>query len=205
MADADPTARLERLWAGDFGDAYLGRNPDAARGRRDFWEARLRDLRVHNALEVGCNVGANLLWLAEFLGAENVAGVDVNETAVRAARAAVPGAVIRVASAYDLPFEDASFDLVFTTGVLIHLSPDHVGRAMAEVVRCSRRFVLCGEYYAKRLEEVPYRGERGALFKQDYGGLYRQFHPELKLRDSGFLPASEGVWDDVTWWLLEKG
>jgi hypothetical protein len=110
-----------------------------------------------------------------------------------------------VASARELPFADDSFDLVFTTGVLIHQSPDELPRVMDEIVRCSRRYVLCGEYRADELEEVPYRGQRGALYKQDYGALYQERFPQLQLLEEGFLPKSEGVWDDVTYWIFEQG
>lgn len=197
-------ARLEGLWRGRFGDEYMQRNREAARGRRSFWEARLAEIEVGRALEVGCNVGGNLVWLAELIGAENVAGIDVNEAAVEVAREAAPGSDIRVASAYELPHEDGSFDLTFTTGVLIHVPPEHVAEAMSEIVRCSRRYVLCGEYHSEEPEEIVYRGESGALFKRDYGRLYQDQHPQLRLVSTGFLPSSEGVWDDVTWWLLEK-
>lgn len=203
-AEKDATARLEALWSGEFGDHYVERNSAAAAGRREFWAERLGPIEVTSALEVGCNVGGNIAWLAELLGAANVAGVDVNEAALERARAVAPGADLRIASAYELPWDDGTFDLAFTTGVLIHLPPEHVAEAMAEIVRCSRRYVLCGEYHASELEEVVYRGEEGALFKRDYGRLYRENHPELSLIDTGFLPASEGVWDDVTWWLFEK-
>ena len=74
---------------------------------------------------------------------------------------------------------------------------------MAEIVRCSRRHVLCGEYYAERPTEIPYRGHRGALFKRDFGALYRTRFPELTLLDQGFLSKADG-WDDVTWWMFEK-
>ena len=198
-------ARLEELWSGPFGDRYVERNKEAAQGRRDFWAARLAEIKPASALEVGCNVGGNLVWLAELLGAENVAGIDVNEAAIDLARLTVPGADLRVGSAYELPYADGAFDLTFTTGVLIHIPPEHLAQAMAEVVRCSRRHVLCGEYHSNEPEEIAYRGERGALFKRDFGSLYQEQHPHLKLIDSGFLPSSEGAaWDDVTWWLLEK-
>ena len=74
---------------------------------------------------------------------------------------------------------------------------------MSEIVRCSRRYVLCGEYYADELTEVAYRGHRGALFKRDFGRLYQNLFPELELRADGFLSKADG-WDDVTWWLFEK-
>jgi pseudaminic acid biosynthesis-associated methylase len=201
----DDAARLEALWAGGFGDAYLERNRAVAEGRKPFWEARLAQMEVGNALEVGCNLGANLVWLADLLGAENVAGVDVNENALEVARAALPKADVRRSVARELPFEDDSFDLVFTTMVLIHQPPDELPGVMDEIVRCSRRYVLCGEYYDDKLVEVPYRGERDALYRNDYGRLYQERYPELKLLDKGFLPRSEGVWDDVTFWVFEQG
>jgi hypothetical protein len=71
------------------------------------------------------------------------------------------------------------------------------------MVRCSRRWVLCGEYHAEYTVEVPYRGQEGALFKRDYGRLFLELFPDLTLRDQGFLGRDDG-WDDVTWWVLEK-
>jgi len=205
MSGSDETTRLEGLWAGDFGDEYVDRNARAGDGRQEFWTDRLAGIEVATALEVGCNVGANLRWLAEALGQANVAGVDINEKAVEQLSQQLPEADVRVGPARDLPFPDASFDLTFTTGVLIHQPLEELPHVMAEIVRCSSRYVLCGEYYAEELVEVPYRGQEGALFKQDFGGLYLREYPELQQVDTGFLPASEGVWDDITWWLLEKG
>ena len=99
------------------------RNAAAGEGRRPFWEARTTQFGFASALEVGCNVGGNLRWLAELLGPENVAGVDVNEQALEILRERCPGVDVRLAPARELPFEDGAFDLVFTTGVLIHQPP----------------------------------------------------------------------------------
>jgi pseudaminic acid biosynthesis-associated methylase len=196
--------RLEALWSGDFGDQYVDRNAAAGEGRRPFWAERHQKLGFTSALEVGCNLGGNTRWLAELLGPENVAGVDVNEHALAVLRENIPGVDVRLASARDLPFGDASFDLVFTTGVLIHQAPDELPRIMDEIVRCSRRYVLCGEYRADALEEVHYRGHSGALFRNDYGRLYSERFASLRLVEEGFLPRSEGVWDDITFWVFEK-
>jgi pseudaminic acid biosynthesis-associated methylase len=205
MTPEDDAARLEGLWSGEFGDDYVERNRAASEGRRPFWEHVLGRIEAASALEIGCNVGGNLRWLAALLGAENVAGVDVNERALEVVRSEIPGIDVRVASARELPFADDSFDLVFTTGVLIHQSPEELPRVMDEIVRASRRYVLCGEYRADELEEVPYRGQRGALYKQDYGRLYADRFPQLQLLEEGFLPKSDGVWDDVTYWIFEQG
>lgn len=205
MADRkSDVARLESLWAGEFGDAYAARNAAAAEGREPFWRALLAEYPIRNALEVGCNLGANLRWLSELLPPRQVFGVDINESALSELRRGLPGVNAVWATARELPFRDRSFDLVFTTGVLIHQAPEALPVVMAEIVRCSRRYVLCGEYYAETPTEVPYRGQSGALWKRDFGGLYQDLFPELVLRKTGFLSREAGGWDDVTYWLLEK-
>jgi hypothetical protein len=105
--------------------------------------------------------------------------------------------------ARDLPFRDAWFDLAFTTGVLIHQPEASVHNVMTEIVRVSRRYVLCGEYYAPQVVEVAYRGQSRALFKRDYGRLYVENFPSLRLVDEGFLGRDDG-WDEINWWLFEK-
>jgi hypothetical protein len=74
---------------------------------------------------------------------------------------------------------------------------------MLEIVRCARRYVLCLEYFAEGVVEVPYRGHRRALFKQDFGARYLEACPTLHLIRTGHLARGEG-WDDVTVWLFEK-
>ena len=197
--------RLEALWGGEFGDAYVDRNREAGMGRGPYWKSVLARTGARDVLEVGCNVGGNLRWIVEALGPETVTGIDINEKALREVRESLK---IRaeLASATDLPFADGSFDLVFTMGVLIHQAPDALPRVMSEIVRTSRRWVLCGEYFSEEVTEVPYRGHAGALYKRDFGGDYARWFPRLALVDRGFLPRSpETSWDDVTWWLFEKG
>ena len=89
-------------------------------------------------------------------------------------------------------------------GVLIHQPPGQLPAVMDEIVRCSRRYVLCGEYRADEPEEVHYRGQAGALFRQDYGRLYRDRFPGLRLVEEGFLPRKEGAGDDATFWVFEQ-
>lgn len=195
--------RLEGLWAGEFGDAYTDRNAAAGAARGPFWRRVLDGLDVRSVLEVGCNVGANLRWLQELLDPACVFGVDVNREALACVRRTYVHVNAVTASARQLPFRDRSFDLVFTTGVLIHVPPPVLPLAMAEIVRCSRRYVLCGEYFAEEPTEVPYRGQQGALFKRDFGGLYRELFPELELVREGQVGLDEGF-DDVTWWLFGR-
>ncbi|HEV8322566.1 MAG TPA: pseudaminic acid biosynthesis-associated methylase [Myxococcota bacterium] len=202
-AETPRASRLESLWQGAFGDDYTKRNADTAQARRPFWTELLGRRPCERVLEVGCNLGANLESIATLVPPRGVFGLDVNEGALVELRAHLPRVNAVWGLARELPFRDRYFDLVFTTGVLIHQPPDMMPVVMGEIVRCSRRYVLAGEYHSETLTEVPYRGQPGALYKRDFGALYRELHPELRLLDQGFLSVEKG-WDDVTYWLFER-
>jgi pseudaminic acid biosynthesis-associated methylase len=181
------------------------RNANAANGRQAFWDDLLGRFPLRTVLEVGCNVGGNVHWLAKALNPRDLYGVDINEEALADLRRDSPGVNAVWSPARTLPFRDGQFDLTFTTGVLIHQAPETLPLVMGELVRCSRRYVLCGEYHADELTEVPYRGQEGALWKRDWGKLYVDLFPELQQRATGFLPRGpDSSWDDVTWWMFEK-
>ncbi len=200
---SEDAARLESLWQGGFGDAYTSRNAGAGTSREPFWRKLLEGRPIQTVLEVGCNLGANLRWLSAILPGRQVYGLDVNESALRKVRQDFPDVNAVWSKARELPFRDRFFDLTFTCGVLIHQPPESLSYVMSEIVRCSGRYVLAAEYFAETMTEVPYRGQTGALFKANYGGLYLKNHPELRLVAEGYLGKDQG-WDDVTWWLLEK-
>ena len=195
--------RLENLWAGEFGDAYSARNAAAGEGRDRFWSALFGAHSVASVLEIGCNVGANLQWIAQHVPPEDVYGIDVNEGALERLRERLPRINAIRSRGRDLPFRDRWFDLTFTSGVLIHQPDSTLPLVMSEIVRVSKRFVLALEYAADDTVVVPYRGQDRALFKRDYTSLYRELFPDLKLIDEGFLGRDEG-WDDTTWCLYAR-
>lgn len=201
--DPPEATRLEALWSGEFGDEYVTRNADAYDQRAPFWRSILEGHPCRRVLEVGANVGGNLQWVAEHVEATQVYGVDVNRSALQRLQQRVPGVNALWSPARELPFRDRWFDLVFTMGVLIHQPDATLPLVMAEMVRCSRRWVLCGEYFGETTEEVPYRGHDGALFRRDYGRRFAELFPDLQQVGTGFLGRDEG-WDDVTWWLFER-
>lgn len=195
--------RLEQLWAGQFGDDYVNRNRHAWKTRESFWNRILIEFPARRVLEIGCNVGANIHWIARHMPPGGIFGVDINLGALSELRRSVPLANALCSAARRLPFRDASFDLVFTMGVLIH-QPDHsLPLVIEEAYRCSCKYLFFGEYFADETTEIPYRGQRGALFKRDYGRISGDLFPDLVLRTTGFLGRDQG-WDDVTYWLFEK-
>jgi pseudaminic acid biosynthesis-associated methylase len=202
--DKNPDAvRLEKLWGGEFGDAYVERNREAGNLRGPFWKNLLAEFEAHKVLEVGCNIGANLRWVASVLDPQDVYGVDINLKALNELHQTLPGVNAIWSPGRELPFRDRWFDMVFTMGVLIHQPESTLPLVMNEIVRCSSRYVVCGEYYAEQTTEIPYRDQSGALFNRNYGRLYQELFPELALLKQGILGPDQG-WKDVTYWVFEK-
>ena len=79
------------------------------------------------------------------------------------------------------PIPNNSFDLVFTSDVLIHVSPKHLAKALGEIVRVSRRFVLGFEFYAYKPQAVVYRGRRDLLWRRNYKQEYLKLFPNLSV------------------------
>jgi pseudaminic acid biosynthesis-associated methylase len=207
-----PNQQLE-LWRSDFGDAYAERNNNAIteegtrRLMRDWGRMLYHAVtpRPRSALEVGCNIGRNLLALRHFV--ETLHAVEPNAAAVETARAHpdLAESDIREGEGFALPYGDASIDLVFTSGVLIHIAPHDLGTVVDEIVRVSRRYILCIEYFSHEPTEVEYHGRRGYLFKRDFGRFYLERHPRLTVVDYGFLWQPLDSSDDSNWWLFAKG
>lgn len=152
-------------WKGDFGREYTDRNVVDWRTRVEGFRAFMPP-DAHTVLEVGCNRGHNLLALRS-LGYD-VTGVEPQQYARAIARyeSLVPA---YDGDIYTIPAGDETTDLVFTSGVLIHVPPHRLDDAIAEMVRVSRRYVLCIEYHADTDTEKVYRGRGGMMWNRDYG------------------------------------
>lgn len=199
-------------WSGEFGRDYIARNPvskessgQAETAFRRMLETAGITRETKSVLEVGANVGINLSALRRILPDARIAAVEPNPTACEALRQSPSKIEVHEASAYKLPFEDKSFDLVFTNGVLIHIPPDKLATAVSEICRVSKTFVLCSEYFSHKPEEIAYHGRQGLLWKRDFGSFYLDTVPGLKVRSYGFLWQRElPLFDDLNWWVFEK-
>jgi len=200
---AGDAIRLEQLWKGEFGDAYVNRNVAEIPERAMFWRRFLDEFETRTVLEVGCAHGENLSHIAHLLNQATVIGFDINESALRAVRTATPANAI-LGSARQLPFRDRSCDLVFTVGLLIHQPDSTLPLVMSEIVRCSSRWVVCGEYHSDTPTDIEYRGHRSILFKRDYGALYQRLFPDLRIVETRELTKESDGFDRVTLVILER-
>jgi pseudaminic acid biosynthesis-associated methylase len=198
-------------WTGQFGDDYVERNDYSqwklACGIEGF-RRMLGGLTIASVLEVGSNIGLKLLFIDRlFQGRLKLFAVEPNGKAFARLTAQEHFKLAGAwrADAFGLPLPDACMDLVFTSGVLIHISPDDLGRATDEINRVARKYLLCVEYFSHTPVEVPYRGHQGLLFKRDFGTFYQDRYPHLQCLNYGFLWKRElPVFDNLNWWLFEK-
>jgi pseudaminic acid biosynthesis-associated methylase len=199
MRSRKETAQLAE-WQGDFGKEYTERNLFTPEQVDDLWvknygitrsELNRRFLGELPAgakiLEVGCNI-ANQLLLLQRQGYGDLHGVEVQSHAIGVARSRASQIKLVQGTAFRLPYKDGCFDLVFTSGVLIHIAPADLPVALDEIHRCARTYILGAEYYAPAVTEVSYRERSALLWKMDYARQYLSRFDDLTLVREQQLP-----------------
>lgn len=182
-----------KQWAGEFGRQYTDRNAYSLDEFEDFHrknfgvtrtelnERFLRGIdRSIRILEVGSNVG-NQLWCLQKMGFQNLYGIELQNYAVALSKKRTSGINIIQGSAFDIPFKGGYFDLVFTSGVLIHISPSDLPVVLKEIHRCTKSYIWGFEYWSKEFTEVTYRGNENLLWKADYANVYLKSFSDLVL------------------------
>jgi len=198
----------QQFWARTYAAEYMRKNSqfDKQSGV-DCWMqmlAKAKDIR--SVLECGCNIGRNIGFLNEVLPQAGKSIIEISEPAYE-----YVSSRYQLDKAFNGPilaskFEDNSFDLVFTMGVLIHIHPDELQANMKKIFDYSCRYVLMGEYFNRTPVMLDYQGEKDKLFKRDFGKLFIESF-DVKLVDYGFLWGhlyDKAGFDDITWWLFEK-
>ena len=208
------TEQME-TWTGQFGKEYTDRNAlfleeMEALYQRNYGVTRTelnerflkgidRSIRV---LEVGSNVGNQLLCL-QGMGFSDLYGIELQTYAVELSKSRTKRINIIEGSAFDIPYKGGYFDLVFTSGVLIHISPSDIALAMREIHRCAREYIWGFEYYADEYAEITYRGHRNLLWKADFARLYLDQFGDLELVEEERLKYLDS--DNIdTMFLLRK-
>jgi len=182
-----------RAWSGEFGKKYTDRNTltideldELYRKNYGITRTELNNLFVEKLnrnikiLEVGSNIGNQLLLLQK-LGFKNLYGIEINSYAVEFSKSRTRNINIIQGTVFDIPFKDRYFDLVFTSGLLIHISPSDITMAMKEICRCTKKYIWGFEYYADKYAEIVYRGKKNLLWKANFPKLYHDLFPDLEL------------------------
>jgi ubiquinone/menaquinone biosynthesis C-methylase UbiE len=139
------------------------------------------ELQGKDVLEIGCGTGVHARLLAE--AGARLTAVDLTPTAIELTKRRLDlahlDADVREADAESLPFPDASFDVVWSWGVIHH--SEHTDRVVAEIARVLRpggRLALMVYHRSSITFWVNYVLYRGVL----RGGLLRERPDDLANR-----------------------
>lgn len=202
------------FWKGKFGEEYTERSIFSPEELDAFYQDQygvsrtdmitfiFNNTSINSVLEVGCNIGNQLNHL-QSNGYNNLYGIELQSYAVEKSKELTRGINIIQGSAFDIPFRNSYFDVVYTSGVLIHISPKDINQALTEIYRTSNRYIWGFEYFSEQYEEINYRGHKGKLWKTNFAELYLKLFPDLKLvRENRYKYLKEDNVDQM--FLLEK-
>ena len=161
---------------------------------------------IKTVIELGSNIGRNLIALNRLLPDAYFSACDVSSPALQSLALALPQVQVFNSSIQDLEIPDESHDLVFTSGVLIHIHPNSLYEVLEKAFVLSRRYILFIEYFSDKTENVRYKDRDDLLWKSDFGKI---FYANFAVRplEEGFLwreRYGDAGFDDCVYWLFEK-
>lgn len=199
----------EDFWAGDFGDEYIKRNryPGLLAKRTAHFAHILRKIPgggIRSALELGPNIGLNLIALRRLIPGFKATGIEINQKAAEEC-AKIPDVTV-IQDAFLNYESDETYDLTFTFGVLLLQNPDTLPALYDILYDHSNRYIFMCEYYNPTPVMVPYRGFTDRIFKRDFAGELMDRYPNVQLVDYGFFYHRDKFFpeDDSNWFLMEK-
>lgn len=200
----------QNFWNNQYAEEYRNKNNSLAYDDELGLEGWIKMLNktnnIDNLLECGCNIGRNINLLNKALPNSKKSIIEISSEAFNIANNTYEIDKSFNGSIIDSNFENESFDLVFSSGVLIHIHPKDLLANMKKMFDYSKKYVLIAEYFNRTPTMIEYQGQKDKLFKCDFGKTFIE-NFDVKLVDYGFLWGhiyDNGGWDDFTWWLFEK-
>ncbi len=184
--------KQQNFWKGEFGDFYRDRHPTIERSddaynqlagvsiTSIFQEFFSSIDKKNSILELGCNIGLKL-GLLQRLGFKNLYGVEINTKSYEMAKQNFPKINFVNASIEEFNSHGITFDLVYTSGVLIHIHPRNLESVIRKIVKLSTKYIFGFEYYSDELKSINYRGHSEVLWKQNFPALFKKIFPSLEI------------------------
>lgn len=184
--------KQQNLWKGGFGDSYIKRNSSLDLVNKlykkqtgvtqqeifeEFFDPLKRNISI---IELGSNIGLKLSILKK-MGFVNLTGVEINKNALKEAQQNNPEIHFIHSSIEEFNSNIEKFDLVFTSGVLIHINPYSIGKIIKKIIDLSRNYIFGFEYFSENLVAIKYREKEEALWKQNFPKLFQNQSSDLKL------------------------
>lgn len=152
---------------------------------------QIRKLRPRSILEAGCGFGRNLDFLIkQGIKPEIFTGADISVKLLSQSNLPKSVKLVR-ADVLKLPFNDSSFDLVFTHGLLMHLNPRQINQAFRELFRVTKKYLIIIEEVRDKPQPLNY-----FTWVHDYDKIIASLPVRVVARKEGkYL---------LIWYLLKK-
>lgn len=200
--------KQEQFWRDIYAKEYISRNDrfDLDGGIK-AWASMLKNTEsIGSILECGCNIGRNINILNHLLPSARKSVVEISPDAFSIVTQRYKLDEAQNCSIIDSNFPENSYDLVFTTGVLIHIAPENLLQNMQKIYNLSKRYILFCEMFSRVPRTVQYKNENDLLFTQDYGRFFLE-NFKGRVVDYGFLWGhyyDAAGFDDGNFWVFEK-
>jgi SAM-dependent methyltransferase len=155
----------------------------------------VRGISNPQVLDAGCGTGGLILRLQQQEPNWQFTGIDFSDLACKLAAHRCPGVRIERASITELPFADASFDLLISADVICQVDDPH--RALTEFFRCLRPGGTV-------VINVPAYMWMWSYHDESCQTKHRYTRPELTrmLSDAGFTRGQGTYWNCLPFPLL---
>lgn len=160
---------------------------------RDMISSVLTQFKWWSLLEVGCGPGANLYNIISHFKGKQLGGVDINPEAIKLAEKTFNGAFFKVCEAHDIMMSDSSTDVVLTDMTLIYLDPWKVKKALNEIKRVARQYIILCEFHS----ENPLKRLSLWLTSGLYAHNYRRLLIKLGFYDVILIKVPANAWPGV--------
>ena len=196
----------EKFWQGNFGNSYIKRNnhQKVVKNNFHFFKKVLnKKIKINTLIELGPNVGLNIIALNKIFKNLKITAVEINKKACEHLKKIKN---VNIINNSILKFNlKSKFDLVLIKGVMIHVHPKDLKILYKKIENLSKKYILICEYYNPYPISINYRGHKNKLFKNDYAGLFLKKYKNYKLVNYGFCyHLDKYPLDDVNWFLLKK-
>jgi len=134
---------------------------------------KIEQLGAKSALDVGFGAGGDLRLLRKRNPDMKLAGIDISQKAVDSLK--LEGVETILGNADNLPFEDNSFDVVYTNATLIDIRPDKIEKVRDELLRVAKKAIILVEFH---LEDF---GKLGRIALRHWTRNYQELFSDQKV------------------------
>ena len=110
--------------------------------RSKWFVEQLKKYQFNSVFEIGYFSGRNLRYIEEAFPESSINGLEVNKKAVGFAKVRLPKADLLHMDLHNMHTITKKYDVVFTSGVLIHVPPDEIPNVLMKCLDLSSKYVM---------------------------------------------------------------